>query len=112
MKYIVRSDGGWTEEHYTEIDEAVEAIFNLVDSIALYNEILDECYGAMNFGSGKLYASEILERCDPVAYRIGMSEYDDALREDIRVALKVCDEVIFGVSVDYDESVDDESASA
>lgn len=114
MMYIVRSDGGWTEKHYTDIDEAIEAILDLTDTISLYNEMLDECYGAMDFGGfcGKLYASEVLERCDPVAYRVGMSEYDDQLREDIREELKACEDVILGVSVEYDENADGENASA
>jgi len=30
----------------------------------------------------EFYPSQILKNCDPIAYRIGLSEYEDSLEED------------------------------
>lgn len=40
-----------------------------------YVEMLNECYEPVKIGYSEFYASDILKNCDPVAYRIGLSEY-------------------------------------
>ncbi len=47
-----------------------------------YIEMLDECYPVVKIGFAEFYASDILRECDPIAYRIGLSEYVDSLEEE------------------------------
>jgi hypothetical protein len=47
-----------------------------------FDEMLDECYPPYRIGSMTFYASQILYDCDPIAYRIGVSEYEDCLEEE------------------------------
>jgi hypothetical protein len=42
-----------------------------------FKEMLDECYPTYEIAGVTLYPSQILEACDPVAYRIALSEYED-----------------------------------
>lgn len=47
-----------------------------------FDEMLDECYEPFKMGELTYYASDILRHCDPIAYRIGVSEHEDYLAED------------------------------
>jgi hypothetical protein len=47
-----------------------------------YDEMLDDAYGIIKIGYSEFYASDILKSCDPIAYRIGLSEYEDYLAEE------------------------------
>lgn len=47
-----------------------------------FDEMLDDCYEPITLGFGKYYASDILKNCDPIAYRIGLSEFEDILEEE------------------------------
>jgi hypothetical protein len=40
-----------------------------------YKEMLDDVFPVVKIGYSEFYASDILKNCDPVAYRIGLSEY-------------------------------------
>ena len=40
-----------------------------------YVDMLNECYEPVKIGYAEFYASDILKNCDPIAYRIGLSEY-------------------------------------
>lgn len=57
-----------------------------------YEEMLDECYEPVKIGDMTFYASQILRNCDPVAYRIGLSEYEDYLAEEEEEAEEEDDE--------------------
>ena len=46
-----------------------------------FDELLDECYPDVKIGSSTFTASEILFCCDPIAYRIGLSEHEDYLAD-------------------------------
>lgn len=46
-----------------------------------FDAMLDECYPEIKIGYSTFTASEILFNCDPVAYRIGLSEHEDYLAE-------------------------------
>jgi len=46
-----------------------------------FDAMLDECYPEVKIGYSTFTASEILFNCDPVAYRIGLSEHEDYLAE-------------------------------
>ena len=47
-----------------------------------FDEMLDDLYEPITIGFGKYYASDILKNCDPIAYRIGLSEFEDYLEEE------------------------------
>lgn len=47
-----------------------------------FDEMLDECYPVYKIGDMTFYPSQILYDCDPIAYRIGVSEYEDYLEEE------------------------------
>jgi hypothetical protein len=44
----------------------------------MFDEMLDETYPVVKIGELTFYPSQILKQCDPIAYRIGVSEYEDA----------------------------------
>lgn len=46
-----------------------------------FDAMLDECYPSVKIGYSTFTASDILFNCDPVAYRIGLSEHEDYLAE-------------------------------
>jgi len=48
----------------------------------MFDEMLDDCHEPIKIGYGTFYASQILKECDPIAYRIGLSEFEDTLEED------------------------------
>ena len=48
----------------------------------LYDCMLDECYGEIDICGIKYSASIALERVDPTAYRVGMSDYESSLEEE------------------------------
>jgi hypothetical protein len=46
-----------------------------------YNDMLDECYPPYKIGYMEYTASQILEATDPIAYRVGLSDYEASLEE-------------------------------
>ncbi len=52
------------------------------EGMDMYDEMLDECYPGLNVAGYTFYASTILKKCDPIAYRVGFSEYADQLAEN------------------------------
>mgnify|MGYP001290698748 FL=1 len=44
----------------------------------MFDEMLDETYPVVKIGELTFYPSQILKQCDPIAYRIGVSEYEDS----------------------------------
>ena len=97
MKYCV-----FTEEYYSAQDAAQAVIDNMDESA--YDEMLDECYGEVNVAGFTYSTSEALFKLDPIAYRCGMSDYYDSLREDIERDIdRMCcgeTEVFYGIDVD------------
>ena len=64
--------------------EEIEEIKMLAEYEAyeMYDEMLDQCYEPYNM-SGMIYMpSDILKECDPIAYRVGFSDYADTLAQD------------------------------
>jgi hypothetical protein len=47
-----------------------------------FDEMLDECYPVVKIGYMEFYPSQILKNCDPIAYQISVSEYEDSLEDD------------------------------
>jgi len=47
-----------------------------------YDDMLDDCYPEIKVG-GLMYAQSVaLYRIDPIAYQVGMNDYESALRTD------------------------------
>ena len=46
-----------------------------------FDQMLDDSFPDVKIGYSTFTASEILFNCDPVAYRIGLSEHEDYLAE-------------------------------
>jgi len=47
-----------------------------------FDEMLDECYPVVKIGYMEFYPSQILKNCDPIAYQISVSEYEDGLEDN------------------------------
>lgn len=47
-----------------------------------YEAMLDECYPMVRIGDMEYEPSRVLREVDPIAFRVGMFDYADALIED------------------------------
>lgn len=47
-----------------------------------FDEMLDDVHEPIKIGFGTFYPSQILKELDPIAYRIGLSEFEDYLEEE------------------------------
>ena len=105
MKYIIRTYGGWNEDHYSKMDDAISAIIELLDVEELFRESINSSMNAMDFGAyGQILPADALEACDHCAYRTMLSDYENYdLWIAIRDQLEYRENVIFGVSVEYEE---------
>lgn len=50
----------------------------------MYDEFLDEIYGEIKIGYLTFNASDIVKELDPIAYRVGFSDYEDMMSEEQR----------------------------
>ena len=48
----------------------------------MYAEMLNDCYGVVEIAGITYDTSRALKETDPIAYRVGMSDYADSLMED------------------------------
>lgn len=54
----------------------------MINGIAdFYDELLDEM-GEIEIGTLKFLPSEIIKKCDPIAYHQGLLDFEDYLREN------------------------------
>jgi hypothetical protein len=58
-----------------------ENIISEYDAEVMFDEYLDETYEKVNMFGSTFYPSQILNKCDPIAYDIGLSEFIDHLAE-------------------------------
>jgi hypothetical protein len=74
----------------------------------MFIEYLDDAYEQMNIGYGKFYASDILKNCDPIAYRIALSEFIDNLADNADIYVEgQTDSKEYGYEPDEEEDEDD-----
>lgn len=59
-----------------------EQVLTYEEFLVMYDEMLDECYPAVQIGDSEFYASTVLKECDPIAYRVGATDYADSLSQD------------------------------
>ena len=48
----------------------------------LYDDMLDSCYPDVEIGCLKYAHSVALYRIDPIAYQVGLNDYESSLRSD------------------------------
>lgn len=83
-----------------------------------YDEMLNEVYGEVVFGTLSYLASQVLEAVDPIAYRCGFLDYvDHELYGNIKYELERMDDgkelEFYGVTVEFtDEEEDEEEESS
>ena len=46
-----------------------------------FDEMLDDVYQPFTIGYLTFYASDILFECDPIAYRVSLSDWEDSLED-------------------------------
>jgi len=46
-----------------------------------YDDLLDDIYGNIKFGSLEYSPSQVLKAVDPIAYRVGMNDYENSMEE-------------------------------
>jgi hypothetical protein len=51
----------------------------------MFRDMLDECYGEIEVCGIAFEPSHILEKCDPIAYRVYMSDYISSLEDEFEV---------------------------
>lgn len=47
-----------------------------------YKDLLDEIYPSYVINGMEYMPSNILKECDPIAYRVGLSDYESTLEEE------------------------------
>lgn len=73
---------------YTETQiELVKSELTAVDLDAAYDEMLDESCGMVNIAGLEYSTSHALKEIDPVAYRVGMSDFSSALEQSGHVEI-------------------------
>lgn len=71
-----------------------------------YDELLDDCNDSYKIGTLTFYPSEILSKCDPIAYRCGISDLVSDQMEDAEYHLD--DDGIYKFDKFTFEIIDDE----
>jgi len=66
----------------SEFEEKTEPVLAEWEALELYDNMLDECYEPYNLNGMEYMPSTILKECDPIAYRVGFSDYADFLAEE------------------------------
>jgi hypothetical protein len=82
-----------------------------VDIEQLYREALDE-FGPVQVGGLQFNPSEIIEKLDPIAFRCGVSDYEDSL-DVIEIGSEyywkrdIQDKVLYGLASDLESEISD-----
>lgn len=87
-KFYLNDEEVKEEVFYSKLEDTVNNYCQ--DS---YDDFLDECYGDFEIGYSRLNASDILKNCDPVAYRCGLSDYENCIYEDFKYDLENGEEI-------------------
>lgn len=99
-----------------EFDDARRAAEYIVENSSedAYDEMLDEVYGEIEICGYSYYASIALYRVDPVAYRVGRSDWEDYEAGEIEYQLERMDDgdsdTFYGFDVEAVEDDEDEES--
>lgn len=58
-----------------------------------YDYFLDEAHGSIDIGCCNFSASRVLKELDPIAYRMGLLDYADAMLEEGIITQEIIDEI-------------------
>jgi hypothetical protein len=47
-----------------------------------YDDLLDDIYEVIKIGTLEYSPSQVLKAVDPIAYRVGMNDYEDSIEEE------------------------------
>ena len=82
IKIATIGERGTTWQDVTIDEEEEGTMLTEDEAYEMYDDMLDQCYEPYNM-SGMIYMpSDILKECDPIAYRVGFSDYVDTLAQD------------------------------
>ena len=56
--------------------------FTPVERSEAFDQLLDEIYPVFVMGEFEFYPSDILALCDPIGYRVALSDYESQMEED------------------------------
>ena len=84
MKKYFLNEEEITKEEFNEQLEG--CIAEYIDNN--YDDLIDEGYDEYRIGYLTFSASMILKKCDPVAYRCGISDYESSMLEDVQYEFK------------------------
>lgn len=76
MKYI------FNDVVYETIEQAEDAVDNYARDI--FDDYLDETYGNIDVAGLNYPCSQVFESVDPIAYRVALSDFSNALLADIK----------------------------
>lgn len=48
----------------------------------MYDEILNDSYGEIKLGYLTFSPADIIKNCDPIAYRVGLSDFESTFETD------------------------------
>ena len=106
MKYLINGEEFEQDEFYSKLEEAINS-----ECEGTYDDYLDESNEDVCIGDLTFSPSTVLERCDPVAYRCGLSDYQSSELENAEYELYHSDFIIVGDS-EFSIEEDDEEADA
>jgi hypothetical protein len=78
--------------------DRIKSELDPIDIEQRHREMLDECYPEVKIGYLTFSPSQIVEECDPTAFRCGAVDYADSLVTDRQIS-----DEIDGEHYDYDE---------
>ena len=78
--------------------DRIKSELDPIDIEQRHREMLDECYPKVKIGYLTFYPSQIVEECDPTAFRCGAVDYADSLVSDRTIS-----DDIDGQHYDYEE---------
>lgn len=110
------------KKFYLNDEEVREEVFNKVLEGSVdnycennYDDWIDECFDEVKIGCSYFLASDILKKLDPIAYRCGLSDYENSIYEDYNYELEHGEEIkvdgdYFRVEEEEEEGEEEENA--
>lgn len=105
MKYYINDEPATEAEFKERLEEAIR-----YEVEAHYDDMLDDCYPEVHIGCYTFYASQILSKCDPIAYELGKDDFVNSRLEDALADFSVADADWFAGDDFRTEEDDDEDA--
>lgn len=69
-------------EELSNIEEPEPEMLAEHEAYDMYDDMLDDAYGTVTIAGMEYDTSRALKECDPIAYRVGFSDYADSLAQD------------------------------